>query len=267
MPDALTIGHYVPGDSVVHRLDSRVKLLLTMAYVIVLFFAVRPGAYAVLALLPLAGYLLARLPLRMVWQGLRPVVAVLLLTLILNALMTPGHPLYRIGRLAVTAEGLQVGVEMAVRLILLMVTSTLLTLTTSPIELTDGIESLLRPFRRLGVPAHELAMMMTIALRFIPTLLEEAQNILKAQQARGADFETGNLLRRARAMIPLLVPLFVGAFRRADELATAMEARCYHGGEGRTRYREYRIARSDWVAAAVTAAALLFVLVDRALGV
>ncbi|MBX5464016.1 MAG: energy-coupling factor transporter transmembrane protein EcfT [Clostridia bacterium] len=267
MPEALTIGHYVPGDSPVHRLDSRVKLLLTMAYVVVLFFAARPAAYAALLLLPLAGYLLARMPLGMVWQGLRPVAFVLLLTVVLNALMTPGHPLYRLGRVAVTAEGLRLGLEMAVRLILLMVTSTLLTLTTSPIELTDGLESLLRPFRRVGVPAHELAMMMTIALRFIPTLLEEAQNILKAQQARGADFESGNLLRRARAMVPLLVPLFVGAFRRADELATAMEARCYHGGEGRTRYREYRIGRADWVAAGVTTAALLFVLLDRLLGV
>lgn len=267
MPDALFIGHYVPGDSVVHRLDSRVKLVLTFAYVVILFFAVRPGAYVALALLPLAGYLLARLPLRMVWQGLRPVVAVLLLTFVLNMLMTPGHPLYRLGPLTATVEGVRLGLEMAVRLILLMMTSTLLTLTTSPIELTDGIESLLRPFRRLGVPAHELAMMMTIALRFIPTLVEEAQNILKAQQARGADFETGNLFRRARAMVPLLVPLFISAFRRADELATAMEARCYHGGEGRTRYREYRIGRADWVATAVAAAALLFVLVDRALGV
>ena len=251
----LLIGQYYPVESPVHRLDPRTKILATMALVMALFFVrVLPG-YGAVALLTIAVIVAARLPVSLIARSLRPVLWLVLLTVGLHALTSgrEGELLWHLGPLRVTDDGLALGLVMGVRLALLVVISSLLTLTTSPIELTDGIELLLKPLRRLGVPAHEVAMMMTIALRFIPTLVDEADRIIKAQTARGADFESGSPLERARNMVPILVPLFVGAFRRAEELAVAMEARCYRGGEGRSRYRSLRIGRRDGIAGALVA--------------
>ncbi|HAI52021.1 MAG: energy-coupling factor transporter transmembrane component T [Limnochordia bacterium] len=247
----LTIGQHIPGNSVVHRLDPRTKILGT-TLLIVLLFAVNGFIGYGLVALAIAGVIhLAKLPWRYVIRGLRPLLVILLLTVGLNVFLTEGEVIFRLWFLTITREGLARGGMMGTRLVLLIVGTSLLTLTTSPIQLTDGIESLLNPFRRLGVPAHELAMMMTIALRFIPTLLEETEKIMKAQMARGADFQSGGLMQRAKSLIPLLVPLFVSAFRRADELAIAMEARGYRGGQGRTKFRELRFGRIDAVAIAL----------------
>lgn len=255
MLEGITIGQYVPGDSPVHTLDPRVKLVATVVLITVLFLINSFAGYGLIAAFLVGVFAVARLPVRYVWRGLRPLMFIVLLTVVLNMLMTPGQVWAKWGPFTVTDAGVIRGSQMGLRLILLVVATSLLTLATSPISLTDGIESLLRPFRRVGVPAHELAMMMTIALRFIPTLLEETDKIIKAQMARGADFESGNLLRRARNMIPLLVPLFLSAFRRADELATAMESRCYRGGEGRTRLRALVLTRRD---VAVLSAVVVF---------
>lgn len=245
------IGQFIPGNSFLHRLDPRTKITALTLYVIILFFAVGWG-YAVMAGLALLGVAAGRLPLRYIFDGLRPLVFLLILTMAFQIFLTPGTVIWRLGILKVTREGLFQGLYMALRLLLLVMTTSLLTLTTSPIALTDGLESMMRPFARLGVPAHEFAMMMTIALRFIPTLVEEADKIMKAQMARGAEFNSGGLTARARSLLPILVPLFVGAFRRADELALAMEARCYRGGEGRTRMRQLKVHAVDFVALAVT---------------
>jgi len=198
-----------------------------------------PAAFLILATL------LSRIPVRYLVKGLKPLVLIIALTFVLNSFMVKGRVIYELGPLDITYEGLSQGAFMAIRLILLITGTSILTLTTSPIALTDGIERLLSPFRKIGVPAHELAMMMTIALRFIPTLLEETDKIMKAQMARGADFESGNLINRAKNMVPLLVPLFISAFRRADDLAMAMEARCYRGGENRTRLKELKMTSLD----------------------
>jgi len=258
----ITIGQYLPGDSLVHRLDPRVKILVAFAYVILLFFVRSAPGYALMAGFTALAIAISRLPPRMVLRGLRPIILIVVLTVVLNFFMTPGRVVYALGPLSVTDQGIRQGLLLAVRLVLLILTTSLLTLTTSPIDLTDGIERLLNPFRRIGVPAHELAMMMTIALRFIPTLVEETDKIMKAQMARGADFAGGGLIQRARNLVPLLVPLFVSAFRRADELALAMEARCYRGGQGRSRYKVLRLEATDYAAALVslvimTAAVLL----------
>lgn len=259
----LLIGRYVAGDSPIHRLDPRTKIVLTGAYVVILFVLNDWAAYAVMAAATAGAVALARLPVVYVLRGLRPVLLLLALTVVLNLFVVPGEPLARLGPLTATREGLELGSRLAVRLVLLVVTASVLTLTTPPIALTDGIEALLRPLGR-RVPAHELAMMMTIALRFIPTLAEEAERIMKAQMARGADFARGGPLQRARSLVPLLVPLFVGAFRRADDLALAMEARCYRGGEGRTRFRELRLGARDAAAALVTVAVMALALIaDR----
>lgn len=253
MLNDLTIGQYLPLESPVHRLDPRTKLLAVTALITVLFLIQGFAGYGLVA-----GFLgvvlaLSHISPGYIVRGLRPLWLIILVTLALHLFLTEGRVLAYLGPLKLTYEGLTRGVLMTLRLVLLIVVTSLLTLSTSPIALTDGIESLLGPFRRFGVPAHELAMMMTIALRFIPTLLEEAEKIMKAQMARGADFESGHLMQRAKNLIPLLVPLFVGAFRRADELATAMEARCYRGGEGRTKFRPLEMQRADWVALGVTA--------------
>lgn len=241
----ITIGQYIPGNSIVHRLDPRTKIILTLAYMILLFALnnfygyIFPAAFLILATL------LSRIPVRYLVKGLKPLVLIIALTFVLNSFMLKGRVIYELGPLDITYEGLSQGAFMAIRLILLITGTSILTLTTSPIALTDGIERLLSPFRKIGVPAHELAMMMTIALRFIPTLLEETDKIMKAQMARGADFESGNLINRAKNMVPLLVPLFISAFRRADDLAMAMEARCYRGGENRTRLKELKMTSLD----------------------
>jgi len=227
---------------------------------VVLFTAVNAAAYGTLIAFTAIAAALAEVPPRMLFRGLRPVLFLLLLTFALQLFLTPGEELFSAGPLTATWEGLRMGVFMVLRLLLLLVMASLLTLTTSPVSLTDGLENILAPFRFVGLPAHELAMMMTIALRFIPTLMEEADKIMKAQMARGADFETGNPLRRVRSLVPLLVPLFVSAFRRADELATAMESRCYRGGENRTRLNRLTAGPLDAAAAVMTAVTAAVVL-------
>ena len=234
----ITLGQFFPGESPLHRLDPRAKLILTFSMIVGVFLADSYPAYALFFLYVLGAARLSRIPIKLMLKGLKAVYFIIALTFVLNAFFGAGQTvLFHWQFLTITQEGLRIAMFMALRLMLLVFGTQLLTLTTSPIALTDGLERLFSPLAKIGFPAHEMAMMMSIALRFIPTLLEEADKIMKAQTARGADFETGNLMARAKAMIPLLVPLFVSAFRRADELALAMEARCYRGGEGRTRLR------------------------------
>lgn len=247
----ITLGQYYPGKSLVHLLDPRTKILLTTAFISSIFLAQSYLAYAALAVFVIAAVGASQIPVKLVLKSIKPLWIIIVFTLGIHAMTAPGTALYTWGPIAITDEGLRQGLLMSSRLIFLIIISSLLTFTTSPIALTDGIEMLLRPFKRFGLPAHELAMMMTIALRFIPTLLEETERIIKAQTARGADFESGNILKRAKNMVPILVPLFISAFRRADELATAMEARCYQGGENRTRMKALSITNRDWIAAAV----------------
>ena len=245
----ITLGQYYPGNSFIHRLDPRTKILSTLLLIVAVFLANTAIGYAALCAMVLFIILVSCLPFMLVLKSVKPLLFIIVLTLVLHAVMGQGeHVLYQWKFIKVTEEGLQLGVQMAMRLILLLMISSILTFTTSPIVLTDGIEALLRPFRVIGVPAHELAMMMTIALRFIPTLMEETDRIIKAQTARGADFSGGNLLVRAKNMLPILVPLFISAFRRADDLAVAMEARCYRGGEGRTRMHQLAYRSGDVMA-------------------
>ena len=245
----ITLGQYFPGNSWIHRLDPRTKILATIIYIIAIFFADAPLSYGILTAFAALVILISSLPWLMVLKSLKPIWIIVILTMLIHMFTAPGeHIIFTWKFLSVTQEGLDMGLKMAVRLVLLLLFSSVLTFTTSPIVLTDGIEHLLRPFKAVGVPAHELAMMMTIALRFIPTLLEETDRIMKAQTARGADFANGNMLQRVKNMLPLLVPLFISAFRRADELAVAMEARCYRGGEGRTRMHELAYAGRDYTA-------------------
>ncbi|MDR0851578.1 MAG: energy-coupling factor transporter transmembrane protein EcfT [Clostridiales Family XIII bacterium] len=261
----ITLGQYYPGYSVIHKLDPRMKIIVTMFYIASLFIIEDFYGYVLIVLAVAAITAVSRVPVRFMLRGLKPVMIIILFTFVLNMLMTPGTILWQWKFIKITEEGLYNAVYLALRLILLIIGSSLLTLTTKPMKLTDGIESLLKPFKKLGLPAHELAMMMTIALRFIPTLLEETDKIMKAQQARGADFESGGLLKRAKALIPLLVPLFVGAFRIAQELAMAMEARCYRGGEGRTKLNALKFRRRDAVAVLLTAAYIGILIAERVL--
>lgn len=249
MLNDITLGQYFPGESFIHKLDPRTKILCTILYIVAIFLADQPVAYGILIAFAALVIAASRLPVLMVLKSLKPIWIILIITLFIHMFTSPGEKiLWSWNFLRITEEGLTLGIKMALRLILLLLFSSVLTFTTSPIVLTDGIERLLRPFKAIGVPAHELAMMMTIALRFIPTLLEETDRIMKAQTARGADFESGNLLERMKNMLPLLVPLFISAFRRADELAIAMEARCYRGGEGRTRMHELKYTGRDFMA-------------------
>lgn len=249
--NALTIGQYYPGDSVLHRLDPRTKILAILIMSVAIFLPADWIGYVVMAAVTLISVLLSQVPIKFILRGLRPILILMLITTLFNAFLTPGEPAFTVGSWAVTWEGLRLSAVATVRLVLLVITASLLTLTTSPILLTDGLEQLLRPLAPLGVPSHELALMMTIALRFIPTLIEEADRIMKAQAARGADFQSGNLIARAKGLVPVMVPLFVASFRRADELATAMEARGYRGGKGRTKMRELSFATSDFVTLAL----------------
>lgn len=249
----ITLGQYFPGNSSIHRLDPRTKILLMLGYIVMVFLV----HDIVLFLLPLAFVvlviLLSRVPAGYVLRSLKPLRWLLIFMFLMNLFLTAGSDvLWAWKFLRVTREALQQAVYITIRLVLLVGGTSLMTLTTSPVALTDGLERLLKPFSKIGFPAHELAMMMTIALRFIPTLMEEADKIRKAQLSRGADFESGNLVRRAKSLIPILVPLFVSAFRRADELAMAMESRCYHGGEGRTRMHVLRYGRADAFAFGLT---------------
>ncbi|HHT68410.1 MAG TPA: energy-coupling factor transporter transmembrane protein EcfT [Firmicutes bacterium] len=245
---SVTIGQHIPGDSVIHRLDPRTKILSAMFLIVLLFVVKGFVGYGLVALGLALVIRASRIPWKFVIRGLRPLMVILVLTLTLHLFMTEGRVIFQVWFLKVTWEGLIRGLMMGTRLVLLILGTSMLTLTTSPMQLTDGIETLLKPGKKIGIPAHELAMMMTIALRFIPTLLEETEKIMKAQMARGADFQSGGIMQRARSLIPLLVPLFVNAFRRADDLAIAMEARGYRGGEGRTKLKELKFQRLDAVA-------------------
>ncbi len=255
----ITLGQFFPGESVVHRMDPRMKTLLTLLYMAALFTAATPAGLAAAALFIVLVAAAARIPMRMLFSGIRPLVFVILLAGVFNVFYVPGHALAHVWILTITREGVATAVFMSVRVIFLIIGASMLTYTTSPIMLTDGLDVLLSPLAKLKLPVHELSMMMTIALRFIPTLTEETEKIMQAQKARGADFETGNLMRRVKALLPILIPLFVSAFRRADELALAMDCRCYQGGEGRTRLHVLRFAARDYAAAATVV--LLFALV------
>ena len=250
----ITIGQYYPAESPIHRMDARLKLIVTFIFIVSLFLVNSFVGYAfVLACMGLV-IKTSKVPLKFMLRGLKSIMIIILFTAFINLFLTRGeHVLLHVGFVTVTMEGLLLAVKMCIRLVMLIVGSSLLTLTTTPIQLTDAIEYILKPFKKIGVPAHEIAMIMTIALRFIPTLLDETDKIMKAQQARGADFDTGNLVQKAKALIPILVPLFISAFRRAEELAMAMEARCYHGDENRTRMNVMRMKSSDFRAAGVTA--------------
>jgi energy-coupling factor transport system permease protein len=256
----ITLGQYFPGESFIHRLDPRTKILGIIVYITIIFCIKNFIGYGVLAVFTAACIFSSKVPVKFVLKGLKPIMLFVALTAIFNLFLTSGKILWSWGFLKITYEGVNLAVFMVLRLFFLVLGTSLLTLTTSPIVLTDGIEHLLSPFKRIGVPAHELAMMMTIALRFVPTLLEETEKIIKAQTARGADFESGNVISRAKAMIPILIPLFISAFRRADDLAMAMECRCYRGGENRTRLNALKMSRVDalgWFAVALLLGAVI----------
>ena len=259
----ITMGQYYPVDSRIHRLDPRIKLLLTVLFIVIVFLAKTFWGYLLILAFVWGISRLANVPFRMLLRGLRPLRFIIILTFLLNLFFTTGDTLWiSFWIIRVYREGFYQAAFFSLRLVFLVLGTSLLTLTTSPISLSDGIEILLSPLKKIHFPAHELAMMMTIALRFIPTLLEETDKIMKAQMARGADFESGNLISRARAMVPLLVPLFVSAFRRAGDLAMAMESRCYHGGEGRTRLRVLKLTRNDWIACAVMLGLLALIILE-----
>ncbi len=243
----ITLGQYFPGTTLAHRLDPRTKLLAVVCYIVAIFSCHSVWGYGAAALTLILSARIAKVSAKALLRGLRPVLFIVVFTAVLNLFYTPGEVLWTWWKLKITREGAVTAVAMVARITLLITGTFLLTYTTSPIRLTDGLESLLKPLKKLRVPVHELAMMMSIALRFIPTLIEETDKIMSAQRARGADFESGGLVQRAKALIPLLVPLFVSAFRRADELATAMECRCYHGGEGRTKLHVLHFAARDYL--------------------
>lgn len=252
----ITIGQYFPGKSPLHRMDPRMKLVLTMAYIVMLFLARNLLSLLAGVVFLALSYAVSRIPPSMILRSMKPVVPIIIFTAILNMLFVEGEVLFAWWIIKITREGVWTAVLMAIRILCLIAGTSLLTYTTSPIALTDGIERLLSPLKKLRFPVHELAMMMTIALRFIPTLIEETDKIMSAQKARGADLESGGLMQRARALIPILIPLFVSAFRRADELALAMECRCYRGGDGRTRLKQLHLGLVDALCALVTAVAI-----------
>lgn len=249
----ITFGQYFPGDSVLHKMDPRMKLVLTVAYIALLFVA--DGLIPLLLGVSLAvvAFMLSKLSWKLIKRSIKPIMPIVIFTAVLNIFFIEGEPLFQWSFITITDRGVLTAVLMCIRIITLIAGSSLLTYTTTPIALTDGLERLLKPLNKIKVPVHELAMMMTIALRFIPTLIDETGKIISAQKARGADMESGNLIQKAKSFVPILIPLFVSAFRRADELA-AMECRCYRGGEGRTRLKQLNMSGRDWAAAGVTAA-------------
>ena len=245
----ITLGQYYPAKSIIHQLDPRVKLVTTMVYIVSLFVAKGILGYVLATFFLAMTVKLSKVPFRYITKGLKAIMMILLITVVFNLFLVEGDiVLWRFGFLRITDKGVKTAVFMAIRLIYLIIGSSIMTLTTTPNDLTDGLEKLLGPLKKIHVPVHEIAMMMSIALRFIPILLEETDKIMKAQIARGADFETGNLIQKARAMVPLLVPLFISAFRRANDLAMAMEARCYHGGDGRTKMKPLHYVSRDRMA-------------------
>ena len=258
----ITIGQYFPGDSIIHRLDPRFKIVITLIYIIMLFSGGNYACLAVGAVYTFGAIFLSRIPLKMFLKSVKPLLPFLLIMAVINLFfMSSGDILWQWRFIKITEAGLNASVFMVIRIILLIMGTSLLTYTTSPVTLTDAIERLLSPLRKVKFPVHELAMMMSIALRFIPTLIEETDKIMSAQKARGAEIDTGSFTTRAKNLISILVPLFISAFRRADELATAMECRCYHGGEGRTRLRQLKSAPRDYIALAVTVLFLVGVIV------
>ena len=242
----ITLGQFFPGDSIVHKLDPRTKLILVVVYIVALFQGKSWISYGLVILVTILCLALSRIRFRTIFKGLKPMLFIIVLTALLNIFYTTGTPV--LPGWIITWEGIDRAAKMILRIVLLITGTFLLTYTTSPMALTDGLELLMNPLKKLKLPVHEMTMMMSMALRFIPTLIEETDKIMSAQKARGADFENGNLIRRAKALLPILVPLFVSAFRRADELAVAMESRCYHGGEGRTRMKQLKMAGRDTAA-------------------
>ena len=254
MLNDITLGQYFPGNSVIHRMDPRMKLILTILYIVGVFIVANLPGYAIaLAFL----YIVVRISgikFSYLAKGVKPLRFIIIFTFILNLFFVQGETqIFTLGFFTLTKEALNNAIYFALRLVFLVMGTSVLTLTTSPVQLTDGLERIMHPLEKIHFPAHELAMMMSIALRFIPTLMEETDRIMKAQTARGAAFDTGGILARAKGMIPILVPLFVSSFKRADELAVAMESRCYNGGKGRTRMKQLHIHAADWIAAGVTA--------------
>ena len=241
----ITLGQYFPGNSILHRLDPRTKILLTAMYIVALFLAKQLVGYGIMMVVLASAIAVSKVKLKTIFRGLKPIMIIIIITAFLNLFWTPGQTIWKWGFLNLTVEGIWSAIFMVLRISMLILCTFLLTYTTSPILLTDGLENLMGPLKKIHVPVHELSMMMSIALRFIPTLIEETDKIMSAQKARGADFDTGGLMDKAKALIPLLVPLFISASRRADELAVAMECRCYHGGEGRTRLRQLKYRRAD----------------------
>lgn len=244
----IALGQYYPTGSVIHRLDPRVKLVGTLVYLVSLFLVKNPLGYLFAGLFLMTVIRISRIPLKYMLKGLKGIIILLMITVVFNMFFTPGNVLFQVGFIKITDAGLKVAILMAVRLVLLIVGASLMTLATTPNALTDGMEKLMNPLKAIKVPVHEIAMMMSIALRFIPILIDETDKIMKAQMARGASFDTGNIVQRAKSMVPLLVPLFVSAFRRANDLALAMEARCYNGGEGRTKMKPLHYAKRDGMA-------------------
>lgn len=259
----ITIGQHYPTNSLIHKLDSRMKLIATFIFMVSLFIINKFWPYLIIVSSLVAVIKLSNIPVKYILKGLKPLRWIILFTFVLNVFFLPGDVIWSLGFIKVTSQGLEQAIFMAVRLILLVVGTSLLTLTTSPMELTDGIERLLKPFEKVGMPVHELAMMMTIALRFIPTLLDETDKIMKAQMSRGADFESKNIINRAKSLVPLLVPLFVSAFRRATELSTAMEARCYRGGYNRTKMKEAIMKKSDYISVIILIIYLAVIIMTR----
>ena len=265
----ITIGQHFPGNSLVHRFDPRLKLVLTVAYIVLLFAASNPLGLTLSILFLGVMYKVAKIPVKMIGKSLKPILPIVLFTAVLNLFFVSGEgdPLVHFWFLTIYAEGVRYAVLMAVRVMALIAGTSLLTYTTSPIVLTDAIEQLLKPLGKLHFPVHELAMMMSIALRFIPTLIEETDKIMSAQKARGADFESGNIFRRAKALVPILVPLFISAFRRANDLAMAMEARCYHGGDNRTQMKPLHYESRDYIAYVAMFAYLAIAIIFRIAGI
>ena len=258
----ITLGQYFPGNSVIHRLDPRTKLVMLVVYIVALFLAGGPVSYGLMFVLLTTCIGISKVPVKAFIRGMKPLVLILIFTGVLNLFLTQGETiLVKFWVITITLEGVLRSIYMMARILMLIAGTFLLTYTTSPITLTDGLEALLNPLKAIKVPVHELAMMMCIALRFIPTLIEETDKIMSAQKARGADFESGKLLDRVKALVPILVPLFISAFRRADELATAMECRCYHGGEGRTKMKLLRYKRRDFFAYGIGVLVLVGVIV------
>lgn len=259
----ITLGQYYPGDSVIHRLDARTKIIATLLYIIELFIVDNFYGFIIASAVLAVIIALSKVPVKFIFRGLTAVFVIILFTFVLNVFMVDGRVIWQWKFLHITYEGLSRAFFMAIRLVLLIIGSSIMTLTTKPIALTDGLEKLLKPFSKIGLPSHEIALMMTIALRFIPTLMEETDKIIKAQQARGADFESGSIIRRAKSLIPILIPLFVSSFRIAQDLALAMEARCYHGGSGRTRMNEIHFQKGDAVAAVLMVLFLAVIILSR----